>query len=326
MHCLGIPVTFSKGEDVESAFSRLSNAVTTSIKGNNFSSLQRATIEKAKSQRFLKSHELLPLIAAQESFENLCTILAQTSYWNFLDTRMIEALVNASGIPALQESLENFKKTFFGMTLEKAAPYFPVEVCAKPGHTMIEEVLDRDPKKMTIYELHKHRFYLESELFQTGSDTCTICKIVIGSVTIIWQIHVDHVYHAYLALNKKESQLPSHAITHLSISEVLRWIGQPILWRGQEVDQIGPIKKAHHIRPEPYPLPDWLKWADLSSENIGEISTLYDDNIRILSMKYLQWCMLQPKSKSSLHFGIRKCSTNELYTFCIFLCSIPYLY
>ena len=70
------------------------------------------------------------------------------------------------------------------------------------------EELDKDPSKMTIFELHKHHFYLETELLQTGPDTITICRIVIGSVTITWQIHVDHVYKAYCSLKKKQSRLP----------------------------------------------------------------------------------------------------------------------
>ena len=54
----------------------------------------------------------------------------------------------------------------------------------KSAHTaMTEELLDKDPSKMTIFELHKHPFYLETELLQTGPDTITICRIVIGSVT-----------------------------------------------------------------------------------------------------------------------------------------------
>ena len=179
-----VPITFSTDEDIESAFLRLSLAVTTGISENNFSNLQRAAIEKAKSQRFPKSHEILPIINAAKSFQALCTMLANSSYWNFLDIRMIEAMASVSMVPAVQKSVENFKKTFFGMTIEEAAPYFPVDLRIKPGYTQVIESLDKDPRKMTIGELHKHRFYLETELFETGTDTCTIYRIVIGSVKL----------------------------------------------------------------------------------------------------------------------------------------------
>ena len=59
------------------------------------------------------------------------------------------------------------------MTLKEAAPYFPV-IRVKPNHTELHETLARDPSQMTIGELHKHRFYLETKILKTGPDTCTI--------------------------------------------------------------------------------------------------------------------------------------------------------
>ena len=82
----------------------------------------------------------------------------------------------ASRIPAAQKAIEDFKKTFFNMTLKEVAPYFPV-IDVKPNHTELHEELDRDPSEMPIGELHKHRFYLETEILKTGPDTCTICRI-----------------------------------------------------------------------------------------------------------------------------------------------------
>ena len=173
-------MTFSSKEDVDSAFSRLSAAVTTIIKDTNFSSLKRAAIERAKSSVKIQKHnEVVPIIDEAESFHALCTALAKSPYWNFLDIRMMEAMAAASSIPTAQQSVENFKRTFYGMTLAEAAPCFPI-IPLKSGHTAMTEQLDKDPSKMTISELHKHCFYLETELLQTGPDTLTICRIVIG--------------------------------------------------------------------------------------------------------------------------------------------------
>ena len=59
-----------------------------------------------------KSREIVPTIKAATSFQDLCTLLADTPYWNFLDIRMMEAMAAASLIPAAQQSVENFKRTF----------------------------------------------------------------------------------------------------------------------------------------------------------------------------------------------------------------------
>ena len=125
-------MTFSPEEDIDLAISRLSAAVTTTIKDTNFPTIQRAVIERAKSPKMIvKSSELVPIIDGAESFQALCTMLAKSPYWNFLDIRMMEAMAAASLIPAAQESIKNFKQTFFGMTLAEAVPYFPIIPCTE---------------------------------------------------------------------------------------------------------------------------------------------------------------------------------------------------
>ena len=57
---------------------------------------------------------------------------------------MMEAMATASLIPAAQQSVENFKRTFFGMTLAEAAVYFPITQM-KSSHTAVTEELDKDP-------------------------------------------------------------------------------------------------------------------------------------------------------------------------------------
>jgi len=184
---------------------------------------------------------------------------------------MMEALVNASTIPPAQQSLENFKKTYFNMTIEKVAPYFPIDIRVKPGYTAVEEVLNNDPQKMTIHQLHKHCFYLETELFQTGLDTCTICRIVIGSLKIIWQISVRDVFQVHTILLNKNYNIQN--IIHLSIPETEMWKELPILWRGQEVGQIGPIQ-ALQVRHESYPLPEQLEWFYIEYDYLKLYTTI----------------------------------------------------
>ena len=284
-------MSFSPEEDIDSAFSRLSASVTSTIASVNFSTLQRAAIERAKSPKMIqKSNELIPIINGANSFQTLCTMLAKTSYWNFLDIRMMDAMAATSLIPAAQQSVENLKKTFFGMTLAEAAPYFPI-IPLKSGHTAIIEELDKDPHTMTIYELHKHRFYLETELLQTGPDTCTICRIVVGSVMITWQIHVDHVYKAYCSLKKKQSQLQSQDITTLSITAADVWREVPITWRGQDVQQTGPMNPLpKEILQNPYQLPEGFQWAKF---DIEVIANKYK-NMYYPLREVLQWITFYP--------------------------------
>ena len=316
-----IAVEFSKDENIENAFTKLSAAVTNIIQYTNFSRLQRACIERARSPTMLhRSNEIIPFIKGTDSFDTLCSMLADTTYWNFLDIRMMETMATASMISAAQETIKNFKNTFFSMTLKEAAPYFPV-IKVKPNHTELYEKLDKDPSKMTIGELHKHRFYLETEILKTGPDTCTICRIIIGSVMIIWQIHVEHVYQAYSRLKKLHIQLPLQAIQFMSIPEMKRWEGLPILWNGQDVDEIGPIETSTCVRHEPYPLPQGYEWSILDSDSFNEIIQLNHRNEYSMSRKYLEWLTSSPLYKKGCLLGIRS-STDEKLVWSV--TSLPY--
>ena len=297
-----VAMTFSRDEDIDYAFTRLSAAVANMIKHTNLKDLQTTLIEKARSPKMLhKSSQIISVIKEAQSFEMLRFMLANTTYWNFLDIRMMEAMATASMIPAAQATIENYKKAFFSMTLKEAAPYFPV-VPVKSGHTTMHEDLNKDPSQMTIGELHKHRFYLETEVIQTGPDTCTICSIKIGSVTIVWQIHLDNVYQAYISIKGKNSQLKSQAIRHLSIDQAIFLEARlPILLRGEIVEKNGPIQQCSESgESQPYPLPTGYEWVVLGYDDIDEICKMID-----MSKKYLQWIALHPHVQKTLLLGIK---------------------
>ena len=323
------PVTFTQDEPIDDAFTKLSAYVTTLIQNTNFPSLQRACIEKAKSPRMLhKSNEIIPAIKEAQSFQVLCSMLADTTYWNILDTRMMEAMATASMIPAAQVAIENFKKTFYNMTLKEAAPYFPV-IPVKPGYTTMHEDLDRDPSQMTIGELHKHRFHLETKVIQTGPDTCTICQIKIGSVTIIWQIHAEHAYQAYSRLKGLDFQLSSLAIRFMSVPEMEVWDGLLFLWPGQDMGEVGPIESSSCIKQEPYPLPPGFEWCTLNPSNFDEIIELHDELIithtidvtNHVSKNWLEWVISYPQhDKNGYLLGIRLSSSKRLVWF---ISSVP---
>ena len=312
------PVTFTQDEPIDDAFTKLSAYITDLIQYANFPSLQRACIEKAKSPKMLlKSNKVIPVIKEAQSFQMLCTMLADSSYWNFLDIRMMEAMATASMIPAARETIENFKKTFYSMTLKAAAPYFPV-VPLKSGYTTMHEHLDRDPSQMTIGELHKHRFYLETEIIETGPDTCTICSIKIGSVTIVWQIHIDDVYQAYVSIKGKNSQLKLQAIRYISINQaVLLEARLPISLRGELVEKIGPIQQHSESREiQPSPLPKGYEWVLLGYDDIDEICEMCDTiPVNPMPKWYLQWIALHPHVQKTLLLGIKDCLRNVLTFF-----------
>ena len=204
------------------------------------------------------------------------------------------------------------------MTLKEAAPYFPV-IRVKPDHTELYETLDRAPSQMTIGELHKHRFYLETEILKTGPDTCTVCKIKIGSVEIIWQIHVNHAYQAYSRLKELHAELSSQAI-RMIVPAIGKWEGLSFLRQGQDMGEIGPIESSGFVRHDPYSLPQGFEWSVLDSRNFDEIIQFYKYNhpssTYPITRNSLKWLMIHPQYKKGCFMGVRY-SSSKMLTGCV---------
>ncbi|XP_065907965.1 glycylpeptide N-tetradecanoyltransferase-like isoform X2 [Dysidea avara] len=301
-------LTFSPEEDIDYAFSKLSSGIKTMIEnsGCKFNILQDACLEKALSPKACISGEIVPKIEQVNSFQALCTTLTIAQHWNFLDTRMMEAMVTASMIPTAHETLQNFKKTFYGMKLSEVVPFIPV-IPLKPSHISITEQIDVDPRQYTIAELHKHRFYLETEL---GSGTLTCYKIMVGSLFIVWQVHVDHAYNAYLTLSKKRSCPLLGCV--FTIPALEKWAKLPVILRGQEVGQVGPIEQPlkDRAREDPFLLPEGLEWTWLNSKDVAETFECKKAN---------KWYIHHPQYDHTHAVGI-----SSKYVKCTFGSSVPH--
>ena len=253
-------LTFSCSEKIEYAFKILSGNIKNMIKSSNFGAMQQACMKKLKSvNRFPKSF-ISSIERVDKSFDDLFLILSKSNHWNFLDIRIMEAMVTASMVPAAQQSLKNFKKTFFSMKLDEVIlPKLPLE----PNHTILKEVLDKDLKQLTIASLSQHHLYLE-EMLETA---LSYRKIKMGSAIIEWQIHIDHVYQVYSLLNKKMAALLLGRINELFIPSATKWEGLPMQWFGQEEREIGPIEPVtDKVQKEPYSLPEGFEWIFMNSE------------------------------------------------------------
>ena len=252
-------LTFSRYERIEGAFERLSDSIKDILKSSNFSAMHQGCMKQIKSlvNRFPESF-ISSIEQVNETFDDLFLTLSKSNHWNFLDIRMMEAMVTASMVPAAQKSLENFKNTFFSMKLDKALNLLPL----KQNHTILKEVLNKDLNKLTIASLHQHHLYLEKML-----ETALSYHKIMGSAIIGWQIHVDHVYRVHSLLNKKMATLSLEGISDLFIPNAIMWEGLPVTWIGQEAREIGSIEPVtDKVQKEPYSPPEGFEWIFINSE------------------------------------------------------------
>ena len=300
-------VKFSKNWDIEAAYNHMTSAVETVLTAGDFPQLRRACIHKIKNLKSNLPHKLIAQILRTSSMNELLDMLAQSEYWNWFDTRLLEALTYASGSPEAIELLEHFKVTFYPRKISEFIPYQLV----KPFKEFIslKDKFDKDPSEVTVYELLEHKYKIETEVLDTDEGELILSCIKTGCVELTWQIPQELVYRAYTSMRRKHDELSSLAVKSLVCEVADEFAGLSILWRGQEVGEVGPIEPLpEHVRQEPYSLPQGFHWVTLSSSNVEEVLKLTHKLKAIvidIDISSINFIMSYPNARSEWQFGIR---------------------
>ena len=224
------------------------------LENQNFARLHRACIREINSLGSTLPNSLVPTIWSTTSLDDMLDVLSQSPYWNWFDTRLLNALVAVSESPEAEELLESFKATFYTKKVVEIIPY----VCIKPfkeSITLVEK-FDKDPKDLTISELLEHKYKLEYEVLDIDEGELVLSCIKTGCIELTWQIPQKLVYQTYMSVKKNHSKLSSLAIDSLVCKEADKFVGLPIFWYKQEIVEVG----YFHSLPEqsiqgPYTLP-----------------------------------------------------------------------
>ena len=306
-------VKFSKSLNIESAFTRMTSEIESILEFQKFPKLRRACVQRISSLGSNLPQSLIPKIQRTVTLDDMLDVLAPSPYWNWFDTRLLQALVSASGSPEAEQWLESFKTTFYAKKVTEVIPYISI----KPFKESISIVdkFDKNPKDLTISELLEHKYKLEYEVLDIDEGELVLSCIKTGCVELTWQIPQELIYRAYTSMKRKHDELSSLAVKSLVCEVADEHAGLPILWRGQEVEEVGPIEPLpEHIRQEPYSLPQGFQWVTVSSSNVEKVSKFANKcNVEISRITYehkydmivINYCLTYPNARSDWQFGIQ---------------------
>ena len=294
-------VKFSKHWNIDEAYQHLTSSVgRVVVQTGDLPQLQRACIQKIKGIGSNLPRKLIPLIESTSSVNGLLGTLTKSEYWNWFDTRLLEAVTHASGSPEAVKSFDHFKKTYYQRKVRDLVLY-NVEVKPFKNFITLIEKYDKDPSKLTIADLQKHQYELE-QVLEGG---LVLLTIKTGCVEMTWQVPQDLIYQTYTSMKRKQDELSSLAVKSLVCEAADRCVGLPILWCGQEVREVGPIEPLpKHIRQEPYSLPQGFQWVSLNSSDAEEIA-YFMHKIKSTVMKSFTFITTHPHTRSEWQFGIR---------------------
>ena len=308
-----VVIKFSKSLNIESAFTKMTSEIESILEFQKFPKLRRACVQRINSLGSNLPQSLIPKIQCTKTLDDMLDVLAPSPYWNWFDTRLLQALVSASGSPEAEEWLENFKETFYTKKVTEVIPYISI----KPFKESIDiiEKFDKNPKDLTISELLKHKYKLEYEVLDIDEGELVLSCIKTGCVELTWQIPQELIYRAYTSMKRKRNELSSLAVKYLVCKEADEFAGLPILWRGQEVREVGPIEPLpEHVRQEPYSLPQGFHWVTISSSNVEKVAKFVNKfHVEILRKTYdheygmnlINYCLTYPNASSDWQFSIQ---------------------
>ena len=225
--------------------------------------LQMACIQQLHSptQNYIPQ-DIISKLKAAKSLRSFWLLLIDSPHCNFLDIRLLEAMADALLRPEAKKIIDNFKDAYYNKTIAEVAPTVPIAPIKSMHCVAVYDNLNLNPREVTIFDLYKHRFFIEEILEADEYIGCH--KIRIGSIKITWQIPINFIYKAYCSLEKNRVKL--HPWCELLISDIKQWEKLPVLWHGQQVDdnKIGPLKSLlEDIRHKPYTLHSTFKWSAL---------------------------------------------------------------
>ena len=192
------------------------------LQAEDFYTIRRACIEQTNTPNGVQlSDDMKQKISNTNNLNVLLDSLALSPYWSWIDIRLLEAIVVASGSSVAMKLLSTYKEQIYSKKLIDVISDIPSkEISDKKRYTKIVTKFHKDLDEITIYDLLKLRSQLEAAIMKLKSGTCALGHIQKGCIEIHWYIptyYVDHVYesatlncHEYCTLNLQYVQIGTY--------------------------------------------------------------------------------------------------------------------
>ena len=210
---------FSKFEkNIAMAFVHLVASITEHLEKAKFTTMRRACIVQIKTPTGAKlSPTAVENINATKNLDELLDILALSPYWSWIDVRLLEALVTASGSATAEAILFNYKKVIFSKKVHDILPSAPSKEVSDEYYAKIVSKLDKDADDITVADLLKFQSKLEKVIMDIGEGTCVLEHIEDGCIKIHWFIPTHTAHHAFESASSRSHIFHEIQLIYLQI-------------------------------------------------------------------------------------------------------------
>ena len=180
------------------AFFKLFEIITPLFDQAKFSNIRMACIFYVTSPDVLQypsDGAFVQKITNCHDLNELVAVLSCYGYFNWFDTRLLKAMVDATGISEAKQALEKYDEHTSKMKLDETFESFPaIDLFPSSKYETVVQKFDKNASELTVGDIRKYQYQLE-KLAITAD--IKVPKIKTGCVEILWLVPTEAVQRAY---------------------------------------------------------------------------------------------------------------------------------
>jgi len=209
---------FEKFDNLSSAFTALQRSMTKLLRKTDHLIIRRACIAQTKTPGGTHlSEEIKTRLEMTQNVDMILDVLTRSDYWSWIDVRLLETMVTASGSLQAFESLKNYKAVIFSKKLVDILPHFPGKELNRKQYTKVVSKLNKDPKEMTVADLLKLQTKLEVEILNIASGASLLERLAKGCIEVHWYIPTELADEAFQSAALKYHKFSDMHLQYLLI-------------------------------------------------------------------------------------------------------------
>ena len=214
------PPSFDKSQftNVRTAFVYLTSNVGKLLQNADFYAIRRSCIEQINTPNGAQlSPDMVQKIKTANNLNALLDTLAESPYWSWIDLRLLEAMVTASGSSVAKNLLTSYQNGVFSKKLIEVLPSLPNREIREAYYSKIVSKIKKDLDQITVSDLLKFQTELETVIMDIKNGTCALAHIEEGCIEIHWFVPTHCIDHAYNSACLKRHKFCTFHLQYLQI-------------------------------------------------------------------------------------------------------------
>ena len=208
----------SQFKSIREAFIYLTSNVSKLIQNEDFYAIRRSCIEQINTPNGAQlSPDMVQKIKAANNLNSLLDTLAESPYWSWIDLRLLEGVVIASGSSVAINLLRSYQNGVFSKKLLEVLPSIPNKEVKDAYYSKIVSKIKKDLEEITVSDLLKFQSELETVIMDLKNGTCALARIEEGCIEIHWFVPTHSIDHAYKSACLKRHKFCTLHLQYLQI-------------------------------------------------------------------------------------------------------------